>query len=391
MNVALLGNIAGNAYTWSKALRAGGLPVSLYLNDKELGVFGPGWEDGDAFGEKLPEWIHQYPGGAGNNGRTPGMLERRFRYVWAEPDRRQLLQNLLTYDLVHSFSGSLFFYLGPIWEFGVRRRQPYIACATGSDLREVAMSGGMSGRLMRLFFQRATRTLLLNLDMVDLTERAGLTRSEFFPFMIDTEKYSPGTVERTYGSPEDLLFFMPSHLDWGVVDNAAGRSSTKGNDRFIRAFARYVSENNRAHAVILDRGADRGVARELVEELGIGRHVTMLPQMPKNELVRHYRMADVIVDQFDVGAFGTTGLEAMSCGKPLMIYINNSCADQCYPERPPVLNARTEDEILEQIKLASVGSFRSEIAGNAREWILKYHKSSLVADRLISIYEDALQ
>ena len=116
------------------------------------------------------------------------------------------------------------------------------------------MSRGVSGRLMRLFFQRAARTLLLNLDMVDLTERAGLVGAEFFPFMIDTEKYSTGAVDRAYGSPDHLLFFMASHLDWGVVDNAAGRNSTKRNDRFIKAFARYVSERGRGHAVILDRG-----------------------------------------------------------------------------------------------------------------------------------------
>lgn len=391
MNVAFLGNIAGNAYAWSKVLRADGVPVSLYLDDRELDTFGPGREDGQAAGEKLPEWIHHYEGAPGANGHTPGLLERRFRYVWGEPGRRKLVRDLLSYDLVHSFSGSLFFNLRPVWEFGLRRRRPYIACATGSDLREVAMSRGVSGRLMRLFFQRAARTLLLNLDMVDLTERAGLVGAEFFPFMIDTEKYSPGAVDRAYGSPDHLLFFMASHLDWGVVDNAAGRNSTKGNDRFIKAFARYVSERGRAHAVILDRGSDHDVARELIAELGISQHVTVLPEMRKDELVKHYRMADVVVDQFDVGAFGTLGLEAMSCGKPVMIYINNSCADRCYPERPPVLNARTEEDIFHQIELASDASFRQEKGAQAREWILKYHEASLVADRLIDIYEDAIR
>jgi glycosyltransferase involved in cell wall biosynthesis len=227
--------------------------------------------------------------------------------------------------------------------------------------------------------------------MIELKDKLELKNAEFFPFGIDTEKYSPKQVERDYVPQGHLLFFMPSHLDWGVTDNKPGRNSTKGNDRFIRAFARYVKEYGNAHAVILDRGPDKEIAKQLVAELGISNSTTFLPEMHKRELVRHFQMADVVVDQFEVGAFGFTGLEVMACAKPVLIYLKNECVDQCYPERPPVLNARTEEQIYQQIILVSGKVFRDELGLKAREWILKYHDGRQVAERLIAHYQSIIR
>src|SRR5438128_2430023 len=102
-------------------------------------------------------------------------------------------------------------------------------------------------------------------------------------------------------------------------------------------------------------------------------------------------MADVIVDQFDIGSPGVGALEAMACAKPVMIHLKDDCVAACYPEYPPVLKARTEDEIYAQIKLAVNPIYREEIARKAREWILRYHDWNIVGDRMICLYEDVLR
>ncbi|MBN2374458.1 glycosyltransferase family 4 protein [bacterium] len=387
MRIAFIGNLAGNAYIWSKLLRKKGLSAELFISNQE---WKPAWEDKNFSNKGSNEWIHIYDNTIIDGLKIPKGLHRGIRFIISRIYYHRLLLKLLEYDIVHSFTGSLFMSRSFVSEFGIRHKRPYIASATGSDIREMAFQEGRDGRLMRLFFQQAAKTLLLNLDMVDFYDRLSLKNAEFFPFMIDTQKYCVGNATREYSSDSKTLFFMASHLDWGVVDNANGRKSTKGNDRFIKAFARYLKDNGNAHAFILDRGPDKMIARQLVSQMGISSCVTFLPEMQKDELIKHFRLADVVVDQFDVGAFGTTALEAMSCAKPVMIYIKNQCADKCYPERAPILNAQTEDEIYVQIKLASNRTYREEIGQKAREWIMKYHDWEIVSSQLINIYEEVI-
>ena len=383
MKVALIGNIAGNAYVWSKFLRRNGLDVDLYIGANE---WQPDWED-DELSER--KWIHHYR--QEKPGNEKGALQRA-KGIWRRQVRSlPLLDQLRHYDLVHSFTGSLFFSPLALFFYGIWPKRPYIAAATGSDIREAPGQGGLSGLRMRLFFAKARRTLLLNLDMVGLVDQQNLQHAEFFPFMIDTEKYSPKRVVRKYGKEGDLLFFMPSHLDWGERDAGKNRNSTKGNDRFLRAFSRFIEQGGKAHLVLLDRGPDRIPAHQLITQLGIEKQVTFANTMPKQDLIKHYQMADVIVDQFDVGAFGTIGLEAMSCGKPLFIYIKEEAARQCYAELPPVLNAHTEDEIFHQIERIADDVERMKFGQAAREWISKYHDGNMVAQKLIDIYKDVFR
>jgi glycosyltransferase involved in cell wall biosynthesis len=387
VKVALIGNLAGGASMMLTPLRAKGVDAHLFLARWESGLARPVNVE-RIFGERRVGWLHEY--GCKHNRRLGPMI-KTLQLILSQLSMFPTGLKLIHFDLVQSFTGSLFLSPFLIFLFGILRKRPYIACGTGSDIREVAVQDGLKGKWMRFFLGRAARTLLLNLDMVELMDKIGLKNAQFFPFMIDTEKFRPDVVKREYVPANQILFFMPSHLDWGVVDNAPGRNSTKGNDRFIRAFAKFVKTDGPAHAVLLERGPDRGIAKEMVAQLGISPYVTFLPELNKDELIRHFQMADIVVDQFDVGAFGTTGLEAMACAKPVMIYIKNHCADMCYPERPPVMNARTEDAIYEQMKIGANKNYREEIGQKAREWILRYHDSEKVADRLINVYEDILQ
>ena len=388
MRVAYIGNVAGVAYAWAKLLRRKGLAVELYLTPWE---WGPEWEDGNLSNAGSGRWIHFYSKPAPKFAFLPTRVRHRVTYLYWKADTSKFLQRLLNFDIVTSFTGSLFFSPESIKAFGVDWRKPYVACATGSDIREVAIQDDKAGQQMRQFFQRADKTLLLNLDMVELKDKVELNNADFFPYLIDTEKYSPSAVAKTYGLQGQTLFFMFSHLDWGIVDNAPGRRSTKGNDRFIYAFARYVNVHHDAHLMILDRGPDREMAKQLVTQLGISSSVSFLPEMRKDELIRHFRMADVIVDQFDVGALGVGALEAMACAKPVMIFLKDHCVAECYPEYPPILNAQTEEEIYAEIKLAVNTNYRNEFARRAREWILKNHDWNIVGDRLIHLYENTLR
>ncbi len=382
MKIVFIGNLAGGAYMMARPVAECGVDVCLMLARWEGELADPDWEQRSVpnpqrfavvrYGWRIPSGPKPF--------QVMAHAKRALSYFAQLP-------RMLQADIIQSFTCSLF--ISRLWfvVFGLLRARPYIACATGSDLRELAISGrGFSGWLARQFFRRARKVLLLNLDMFRYAQQIGLKNAEFFPFSIDTGLFKPRSVSKQYGKPNDLLVFMPSHLDWGVGDNAPGRNSTKGNDRLIRSFARFLTGGGKGHLVLLDRGPDRTLARQLVEQLQIVDHVTFLGQMKKEELIIHLNMADIVADQFDLGAFGTTALEAMACSKPVLVYVNEECADQCYSERPPVLNARSEDEMLSLLQKAADYDFRNELGKRARDWVIGNHEALQVAERLIDIY-----
>jgi glycosyltransferase involved in cell wall biosynthesis len=388
MRVALIGNLAGVGYNTAKALNQAGMDVHLYIPAQSEGMALPSWDDKE-LSQSMPEWIHIY----GKNKRTPkkGPLDKIKDLMKRETSYLKIsLELLQKYDLVHAFTASLFGLHWPIIFYGILRLKPYIACATGSDIREVAaLYHNVRGKVMRLFFKRASKTLLLNFDMVSLIEKFDLKRAIFFPFLIDTDRYSPQVVQNPYRQNQnEIFFFHTSHLDWGIIDRGLHRNSTKGNDRFIRAFARFIKEGGKGRLIMLYRGPDRDIARNLIKELGIEERVVWRDTLIRDELISHYNLADVVVDQFDVGSFGTTALEAMACEKPLLIYANQEYAKACYPEFPPVVNCYSEEEIYKGIIKVTDPEFRSSIGRKARQWVLKYHSKEVVAYKLLETYSE---
>ncbi|MDD4307404.1 MAG: glycosyltransferase family 4 protein [Thermoplasmata archaeon] len=95
----------------------------------------------------------------------------------------------------------------------------------------------------------------------------------------------------------------------------------------------------------------------------------------------------VVLEQFIVGAFGMSGLEAMACAKPVISYWKEG-NDSFYPEPCPVVSARTPEEIVAAIS-ETLPEFR-KIGQASREWVQKYHSAENVAKRLLVEYETAL-
>jgi len=201
-----------------------------------------------------------------------------------------------------------------------------------------------------------------------------------YPYYLAPE---PATAIRSDGR---LRFFHASHLDWKVNDPGINRWSAKGNDRFFRAFARATRDGLDAECVVLDRGPDRDEARLLARGLGLEDRITWLPQLSRDELFMEFARADVIVDQFDVGSYGGITIEAMSLGRPVMVYINSATARLVYPDPMPVLNCHSEEEIHAQLVRCRDRDYLVKLGADARAWVYKYHSWESCLDQFIFYY-----
>lgn len=378
--VAIVGNIAGVANELVVGLRHLGYMADLFIGHDEAKT-----TLDDVSGQRTlkAEWIRYLDQSYHSRYRVLDKILKEFYGL-------VVCIRLFNYDIIHSHTGSLNFSIFSYFLFVKGHLKKYLAFATGSDIREVArFDQTWRGKLMRDYFKNAARVFLLNIDMLSFKDEMGLLEASFFPFAINEEKFFP---DKKVKKPElyqgKLLCFMMSNLDFGSSDRGHNRNSMKKNDRFFYALAEFIKEDTNIHAFVLDRGSDRDVAKEIVNNLGIASYVQFLPPMTELERIHYLNMADVILDQFNLGSFGLGALEALSVGKPLITHLRMDCIAKCYDVAPPILYAQTAKEIFLRLLEARNLESRQELSRQARQWLIRYHSRQTVITQLISHYRD---
>lgn len=177
----------------------------------------------------------------------------------------------------------------------------------------------------------------------------------------------------------EYVGFVPSRVDF----------EWKGQDRLLHALARLNRQGAAAnvHLIFSGWGTDLAAARDFVRAEGLDHHVSFLNcALSKPLLYDFFSSADFVVDQFVVGMTGTAALEAMSCGAPLMTWVNQRA------ERkwgfPPILQARTSEDIEAVLRELSAGRLEIDRVGAAgREWVGRLHDPEKVAREFLAIFQ----
>ena len=109
----------------------------------------------------------------------------------------------------------------------------------------------------------------------------------------------------------------------------------------------------------------------------------VVPQ-PNQEMMRYAAAADVLADQFYLGAFGSTTPKALMLETPAMLYLDESVHEWCFEEMPPVLNAKTPDEVFAALKRVHADpAFSKALSKDALAWYQRYHSNACIGDILL--------
>jgi len=189
---------------------------------------------------------------------------------------------------------------------------------------------------------------------------------------------------------EDFLLFSPSRQIWE-------KHIGKGNDKMIQAFAKFLKLFPHSRWVLSEWGPDIDKSKNLIKSFKIYDNITWIKPVPKNQLIEYYNASDVVLDQAELGVFGTSSPEAMACGKPLITSwagkdgTNKEDFITCFKEAPPALHGWYIDEIYSNlIKLAKDKEYRLELGKKSREWVIKTHDPVLVAKMHLEILKEII-
>lgn len=285
--------------------------------------------------------------------------------------------------MVLTFTGAFGFTLR--WRWPLRKwlgLPPVFNYPTGSDFSELLAQSGPAAWFYRYF----VRTCDMNAAFTYPHILQSILRRKVKNIAFLRHPYLLPKVKPAEPRSGRLRLFHPSHLDFKINDPGVHRNSSKGNDRFLRALLRALDEGLDAECLLLDRGPDRAIARQMIEASPHASRFVWLPHLSREEFFATMAGADIVVDQFDVGGLGGIAVEAMALGKPVLLYLNEACLPIVYPESPPVLNAFSEDEIHARLVAGTDRQALVDLGLEAQAWVRRYHSWDTCLDTLLFYY-----
>lgn len=407
MKVHLYGNTLNNSYNLTLFLRKKGIDAEMFLDDSSsLQQDYPWWEDAELSESKLPEWIHYY--------------KVKPDFVLPQPELKRLISDFSHCDI------GLVCGWGPI--IAQRAKVPYLFHSYGYDLNITSLTEGILDALRKLMsfkIPRGLKSLFLTAPYqkiaIKKADRIGIymgyqVNSYVKPLGIlhkmkklrlawDIDKYNTSEnldLKKKYES-YDIVYFMIARHTWKSV-----WYDLKGNDKFIRAYSRFVKDRNpNVLLVTIEKGIDLKESKRLISDLQLNDHVEWVKEMNKDGIRSFNSLRNVVVvDQFwhdkwyrkypsdkakpRIG-FGSGSIEALSAAKPLItVFFDEDFYDG---ESPPILSAFTEEEIykrlIESIEMGAEG--RRQLGLKGYEFVKKYHGWENAVDLHINCLKEILE
>lgn len=253
----------------------------------------------------------------------------------------------------------------------------------------------LSLRGVKIFvhFQGSDARQSANLKAVP-SEWSGLNEKKMWKTDLKRNRYKKRRISRfdrfankIYFLNPDLASFLPSRaefLPYASVDVAAMEpppAVSSGSDLVIAH-----APSNR----LVKGTAYLELAVEDLRSQGHAIQLDIIEDVKNEEVLRRLSLADVVVDQLEIGWYGALAVEAMALGKPVVCYINEDDLGVIDPEMKeelPIIRGSKDaiKEILLEICQIE-GSKLVEIGRQSRKYSLKWHSPTFIASKVMRDY-----
>lgn len=428
-----LGNIANNGYLNAKLLRSRGWSCEVVSPDYSHVMGCPEWEEADfsadAVDEQRPDWgsiemvgfrrpswftdgsfdacaaklrercgigrdpvapivrrvfrrlVRVLPRPSTRNGAYRDGEQARVRGLISAASRFRSSLASADINIAYSTSGWIPRFAG----------LSYVAFEHGT-IRGIPFEDSFEGRLCADVYRKASHVLISNCDNDVAARRLGLQSWSFMPHPVNEVDPLPDKVHLIRRELQarlgcDFLILHPARQHW--EPSLRHPSWEKGNDLFIRGFAEFVRRTGaKAGCVMVSWGQSLQASRELLAQLGVADRVAWIPIQPGLRLGEWMQAADVVADQFWLGAFGSLTPKAMRLSRPVLLNLDEQRHRWCFPELPPVLNCRTPAEVADNLTWCWRDRAAMRQWGErSADWYRQYHSNDVIAATFRQVHE----
>ena len=304
----------------------------------------------------------------------------------ATADSHRSLRDLLRMSLAVTEPLDLFFFPSVYSFFPLLRRIPVIV-GIHDTIADRNPQFSFSSQKQRWLWSAKVRLALAQADTI-------LTVSQYSKRSIAEWFHVPAgriAVVQEAASPQfHVRHFEPPPRPFALY--AGGISPNKNLGLLIRAFSRSDARSRGAQLVLAgDYTSDRfkgnyAELKALVAELDVGRQVVFTGFVPDEELCRLYNTCTVFVmPSLDEG-FGLPAIEAMSCGRPVIVSYGNSL-EELVGDAGLTVNPHNVEELAAAIdRIFSCEDLRRSLAGRAIQRASEFSWET-AARQLLELFE----
>ena len=386
MKIGFYGNANNYPFMLARALRAMGHEVTFIVTEK-IPLDRPEYRYEDV-AYPYPSWIHE--------------ISPRWKTIYPTPWRRKCLELLRQCDAV------ILNQMGPTLLPDIGR--PAIVLLTGSDLDYLDLRRKLRMAPLRYQGARYLRVLLKELLFPGILRRHrqgikdAVLISYFYRGLVPEgdrllDELGIEGSRRTFlqMTEPDLIPYCEPPKNSVVRTFCATRLSSlkypmplgatefdyKGSDIMIRGLGLYFrTTGKRLNIRLVMKGYRLDETMELIAGEGIADQVTWLDEMSQHDVLREFREADIVFEQFGQSCVGMAGWDAMATGRPLIANGRPDILNREVSVPTPICQATTPDDVCAQlIRLVENPRERENVGLQSRDYVNKYYSAQRRAEQ----------
>jgi glycosyltransferase involved in cell wall biosynthesis len=242
--------------------------------------------------------------------------------------------------------------------------------------------------LIKTNYQRANRLIAVSNYVKEVLVKHGAdpNRVTVIPNGVNVNVFAPFPTHKArdqLGLPIDrfIVLFVGNLKPW------------KGVDVLLQAFRQCVAKHSHMYLIIVGTGPERDNLGHLVNQLGITERVMFAGYKSFVEMPLWYQACDVLVLPSRAEGFGLAALEAMSCGKPVVVSFpplgDHNAVKQ--NETGLLVEYGDVDQLAHILDcLVSSPTLRDRLGANARRLVRSEFSWEMIAYRTVEIYHSVL-
>ncbi len=227
---------------------------------------------------------------------------RKLVYLWKMRALKKVIREFQP-QLVHAHYVTSYGLLG--WMSGFH---PFVLSAWGSDVLD-RPKGWLKRAVLKRILASADQLMVTSRTLQKAVKEICGRASLVTPFGVDTAVFREEKVERPF-APGTLVFGAIKSLEpvyrIGVLIEAFAQLKRKFPERPL-------------HLLLVGDGTQREALVARVRQLQLADKVTFVGQVDHSETPRYHNMIDVLVNISAYEGFGVAVLEAMACGRPVIV------------------------------------------------------------------------
>lgn len=279
-------------------------------------------------------------------------------------------------DILHAHYATSYGFVGALSGF-----HPYIISSWGSDVMKFPHKNFVAKSILKYNFRSADVLCATSYVIKDYISKISVKPVSVIPFGIDPAVFKPY---------KRLSPFGEGHFVVGCIKSLEAIYKI---DVLIKAFAALEQNHPQLRLMLIGHGAQAEKLQQLVKELKLEEKVVFTGRIPFSEVADYYNMLDVLVNISEYESFGVSVIEAMACGKPVVVSNVGGLIEIVENDTLGLkVNVNAVDETAQAIeRLMTDPVLYASISENAKKHVAeKYNWEKNLSD-MIKLYEDTKQ